>query len=432
MKQLAFIIAVILITIYQPLSFVSKTNQLVGGLVISIVLIAWYSNAYIHAARMHNALQSKTPDEKLNVTINSFYKMLSEKDDALQTIEKQKQLENKLSALESFYFACKIRKEHAPFFKVHNIKKQEFIELYLKADEFAVYAKNLNGKMVDFPQDAFLSLPCFTALWHFRNEDEEVFANISDDCRLYCGTKADAELIINTMQETINDLHKIHAERDKKVQSINSPENIKLNTVNNNQSRILVIGLGGMGANAINHLISTEKLVHCTMLLADTDVQALDTSPAENTLLLGDSNKHKGIGASKDKKIGKEAAAYSLDKLRSYVQDADKLCLIAGLGGGTGSGAIPVIARYAHDLGKKVVCIVTLPFVFEGTPASNVAQNTLNELNALEVQNIVIKNQDSMANASNNSTFADAFRETNQKIENILREITHPEHEYNS
>jgi len=171
--------------------------------------------------------------------------------------------------------------------------------------------------------------------------------------------------------------------------------------------RTLVIGIGGMGGNTLNYLTSNTKLDY-TLLTINTDAQALDHSRTRYNLLIGQSICY-GLGTGRNAAIGREAAAKSLGEIRTYLDYADKICLVAGLGGGTGSGAIQVISRHALDLGKEVFCIVSTPFRFEGKDADLVAQEAIRELDHIGVQKMVFNNEDLFVVAKNKPTFGDAF-----------------------
>jgi cell division protein FtsZ len=143
-------------------------------------------------------------------------------------------------------------------------------------------------------------------------------------------------------------------------------------------ANIKVIGVGGGGSNAVNRMISTN-LQGVEFMVANTDCQALKTSHAPLKLQIG-SKLTKGLGAGSNPEIGRQAALEDSDKIIEALQGADMVFITAGLGGGTGTGAVPIIASLASELGALVVGVVTRPFAFEGKKRAEVAENGLIEL----------------------------------------------------
>ncbi len=184
-------------------------------------------------------------------------------------------------------------------------------------------------------------------------------------------------------------------------------------------SRIVVIGAGGMA----NHVLTTlsEYNPKCTMLLVDTDAQALAHSLVRYKMLLGESFLH-GLGTGRNVAVGRQAAARSIEQIRVYLNDADTVCLIAGLSGGSGSGAIQVISRYALDLGKRVVCFVSMPFRFEGKEAEVTAIEALRELDHMGVHKSVLSNQDLFA-LGRTPTFSETFKAADKAICSKIMEL---------
>jgi|CXWL01.1.fsa_nt_gi F0F1-type ATP synthase assembly protein I len=183
--------------------------------------------------------------------------------------------------------------------------------------------------------------------------------------------------------------------------------------------KTLIIGLGNMGGNFLNSFVQGNSTLDNTALYINTDAQALDNSLAPNKLLIG-GDTLKGMGTGTNPNSGRTAAAKSINQINGYINDADTICLVAGLGGGTGSGAIALIARHSMDLGKRVLCIVTIPFQFEGKNRASVANETILELNRLGVQKIVINNQALYKMADDKVTFADAFKIIDETINSKL------------
>lgn len=143
-------------------------------------------------------------------------------------------------------------------------------------------------------------------------------------------------------------------------------------------ANIKVIGVGGGGSNAVNRMISTN-LQGVEFMVANTDCQALKSSHAPLKLQIG-SKLTKGLGAGSNPEIGRQAALEDSDKIIEALQGSDMVFITAGLGGGTGTGAVPIIASLASELGALVVGVVTRPFAFEGKKRAEQAENGLNEL----------------------------------------------------
>lgn len=130
------------------------------------------------------------------------------------------------------------------------------------------------------------------------------------------------------------------------------------------RARIKVIGIGGGGGNAVNTMVDS-KIQGVEFISANTDLQALERSKADICLQLG-LNASKGLGAGANPALGRESAEESIDDLRECLTDSDMIFVTAGLGGGTGTGAAPVVARLGKELGALTVAVVTKPFMFEG------------------------------------------------------------------
>ena len=137
----------------------------------------------------------------------------------------------------------------------------------------------------------------------------------------------------------------------------------------NSGTIIKVIGVGGAGSNAVNHMISKD-LKGVEFQCANTDAQALNKSPAEKKLQLGDS----GLGAGAKPEVGKEAAENEIEKIKEFLEGAHMVFITAGMGGGTGTGAAPIIAQAAKEIGALTVAVVTKPFSFEGPKRNKVAE----------------------------------------------------------
>ena len=137
-------------------------------------------------------------------------------------------------------------------------------------------------------------------------------------------------------------------------------------------ARIKVVGVGGGGGNAVNNMISSS-LQGVTFIAANTDLQALGRSQADVKIQLGD-KLTKGLGAGGNPQAGQDAAMESLEAIREAVGDSDMVFVTAGMGGGTGTGAAPVIAQAAREMGALTVGVVTKPFYFEGKRRMDAAE----------------------------------------------------------
>ncbi|MCD8213986.1 MAG: cell division protein FtsZ [Campylobacter sp.] len=166
-------------------------------------------------------------------------------------------------------------------------------------------------------------------------------------------------------------------------------------TVEENKSiygaKIKVVGVGGGGGNMINHMIRENATLNIDLIVANTDAQALENSPAHTKIQLGE-KKTKGLGAGMRPEIGKEAAQESYDEIKSALETSDIVFIASGLGGGTGTGAAPVVAQAAKEVGALTVAVVTIPFVFEGKKRRKLADLGLEELRKESDSIVVIPN----------------------------------------
>ena len=135
-------------------------------------------------------------------------------------------------------------------------------------------------------------------------------------------------------------------------------------TENDNTARIKVIGVGGAGCNAVNTMIESN-LESVDFLVANTDRQALVNSKSYMKIQIGE-NLTKGLGAGANPQVGRDAALEDVDKIKQSLEGADMVFIAAGMGGGTGTGAAPIIAETARNLGALTVAVVSKPFNFEG------------------------------------------------------------------
>ena len=189
-----------------------------------------------------------------------------------------------------------------------------------------------------------------------------------------------------------------------------------------NRPRITVFGVGGAGSNAVNNMIAGE-LEGVDFVVANTDAQSLFQSMCEHRVRLG-VNITQGLGAGARADIGKVAAEEALDDIESYLQGNNMVFIAAGMGGGTGTGAAPVIARAAREHGILTVGVVTKPFHFEGAQRMRIAERGIQELHQYVDTLIVIPNQNLFRVASDKTTFADAFGMADDVLHAGVRGVT--------
>ena len=178
--------------------------------------------------------------------------------------------------------------------------------------------------------------------------------------------------------------------------------------INDIKPKITVIGIGGAGGNAVNTMINAN-VSNIEFITANTDGQALSRSLTPRQIQLG-KNITSGLGAGSDSEIGRKAAEESLEEVIAELGDSNMLFITTGMGGGTGSGAAPVIAKAAKDKGILTVAVVTKPFDFEGKKRMEVAEECLNQLRECVDTLIVIPNQNLFKIANEKTTFAEAFK----------------------
>ena len=202
----------------------------------------------------------------------------------------------------------------------------------------------------------------------------------------------------------------------------------KVNQVIETFARIMVIGVGGSGKNAINHMISS-KVKGVSFISMNTDTQDLHHSLAEKKIHIG-KNLTKGLGAGMDPDIGRKAAEETKSEIQDVIKGADMIFIACGEGGGTGTGAAPIVARAAKEQGILTIAVVTKPFFFEGNHRMRLAEQGIAEL-AKEVDAIIIIPNDKLiqladANTNFKSAFANADEVLRQAVEGISDLITTP------
>ncbi len=186
--------------------------------------------------------------------------------------------------------------------------------------------------------------------------------------------------------------------------------------------RIVVIGVGGAGGNAVNNMIESG-LNGVEFIVANTDAQALALSQADRRVQMG-SAITQGLGAGMRPEVGEEAAESSLQEILEHLDGVNMLFIAAGMGGGTGTGAAPVIARAAREKGILTVAIVTKPFQFEGSRRMKLAEEGVEKLyNSVDTL-IVIPNQNLFRVATESTTMADAFSMADEVLNSGVRGVT--------
>ncbi len=193
-------------------------------------------------------------------------------------------------------------------------------------------------------------------------------------------------------------------------------------------ARIKVIGVGGSGKNALNHMIS-KKVKGVEFICMNTDTQDLHHSLAEKKIHIG-KNLTKGLGAGMNPEVGKKAAEETKSEIQDTIKGSDMIFIACGMGGGTGTGAAPIVARAAKEQGILTVAVVTKPFFFEGNHRMKIAEKGIEEL-AKEVDAIIIIPNDKLLQISDkNTSFKDAFSICDdvlrQAVEGISDLITTP------
>ena len=186
--------------------------------------------------------------------------------------------------------------------------------------------------------------------------------------------------------------------------------------------RIVVMGIGGAGGNAVNNMIKSQ-LEGVEFVVANTDAQALAISAAKRRVQLG-VKVTRGLGAGSRPEIGRAAADEAIDQIREQLVDCHMVFITAGMGGGTGTGAAPIVAQTARGMGVLTVGVVTKPFQFEGTLRGKIAERGIEELQQHVDTLIVIPNQNLFRVATEKTTFADAFAMADNVLHSGVRGIT--------
>jgi cell division protein FtsZ len=190
--------------------------------------------------------------------------------------------------------------------------------------------------------------------------------------------------------------------------------NLKIPDIRELKPRITVFGTGGAGGNAVNNMIASG-LQGVDFVVANTDAQALTMSKAERIIQMGVAVTE-GLGAGSQPEVGRAAAEEVIDEIRDHLQGAHMVFVTAGMGGGTGTGAAPVVARCAKEAGILTVGVVTKPFQFEGVRRMRVAEAGISELHKVVDTLLIIPNQNLFRVANEKTTFADAFAMADQVL----------------
>ncbi|QQS46295.1 MAG: cell division protein FtsZ [Acidobacteriota bacterium] len=187
-------------------------------------------------------------------------------------------------------------------------------------------------------------------------------------------------------------------------------------------ARIKVVGIGGGGGNAVNHMIEA-RIEGVEFMVANTDLQALKRSQAPVKLQIG-ARLTKGLGAGANPDVGREAALEDTEKIIEALEDADMVFVTVGLGGGTGTGAAPIIASLAAELDALTVAVVTKPFPFEGRHRLRQAEAGLDELRSVVDTLITIPNERLLQAADRNMALGDAFKMADDVLRQAVQGIS--------
>lgn len=187
------------------------------------------------------------------------------------------------------------------------------------------------------------------------------------------------------------------------------------------QAVIKVIGVGGGGGNAVDHMVAAN-IDGVEFINANTDSQALKKSHAKTILQLG-TNLTKGLGCGANPDIGRQAAVEDRERLAEVLSGADMVFITAGMGGGTGTGAAPVVAQVAKDMGILTVAVVTKPFPFEGRKRMGIADQGIADLGQYVDSIITIPNEKLLTVLGKEATLLDAFGKANQVLQNAVQGI---------
>ncbi len=198
---------------------------------------------------------------------------------------------------------------------------------------------------------------------------------------------------------------------------------------NNNQSAVIkVVGVGGGGGNAVEHMVC-QSIEGVDFVCANTDAQALDRASSRTVIQIG-THITKGLGAGANPEIGRQAAMEDRDRIEEVLNGADMVFITAGMGGGTGTGGAPIVAQVAKELGILTVAVVTTPFPFEGKKRMDIADQGMEELKKYVDSLITIPNEKLLSVLGKQMTLLDAFKAANDvllgAVQGIAELITRP------
>lgn len=201
-----------------------------------------------------------------------------------------------------------------------------------------------------------------------------------------------------------------------------------MDSYSHNSAVIKVIGIGGGGSNAVSHMVS-NSIEGVEFICANTDAQALKSSPARTTVQLG-AQLTKGLGAGADPEVGRQAAMEDRDRIADVLEGADMIFLTAGMGGGTGTGATPVVAQMAREMGILTVAVVTKPFPFEMRRRMQIAEQGIKELTQHVDSLITVPNERLLSVLGGAIKLQEAFKAANDvlygAVQGIAELITRP------
>ena len=205
---------------------------------------------------------------------------------------------------------------------------------------------------------------------------------------------------------------------------MNQDQLFKLSQSNVRQNeKIVVFGVGGGGGNALNHIIESN-VQGVDFVAANTDARALDQNLAPNKIILGE-NSTRGLGAGANPEVGTTAAKESLERIKEYISGADMLFVTAGMGGGTGTGAAPVIAEAAKDMNVLVVGVVTTPFKFEMSKRMNTALEGIERLKKNVDALLVVENEKLLESENGKKmNIVDAYKRVDEVLRQAVQGVT--------
>jgi cell division protein FtsZ len=243
-----------------------------------------------------------------------------------------------------------------------------------------------------------------------ENHSDEMFPSRESEYEVY----VDCNLLVKFSEN--QELLSLNIEKITKVEL--SEQNYSGSPFSN----IRVIGVGGGGGQTVNHMIR-EGIQGIDLIVANTDKQALDSSLALHKIQLGINTCH-GLGTGMKPEIGKESAEESYESIKAMLDGADLVFIVTGLGGGTGTGASPIIARIAKEIGALTVSIVSTPFTFEGKKRKQLAKEGLDVLMKESDSTIVISNEKILLIAEKNLGMEDSFKFVDNIISKVIESIS--------